>query len=66
MQAVATVGLIAAGFFDHDSLMTLLAALPALGIGGWLGTRAYKVIPAEGFRVVLLGLLLLSGLSLVS
>jgi uncharacterized membrane protein YfcA len=66
MQAVATIGLITAGFFDHDSLMTLLAALPALGIGGWLGTRAYKVIPAEGFRVVLLGLLLLSGLSLVS
>jgi hypothetical protein len=27
--------------------------------------RAYRVIPAEGFRVILLVLLLLSGLSLV-
>jgi uncharacterized membrane protein YfcA len=65
MQAVATLGLIAGGFFGQESVMTLLAALPALGLGGWLGMRAYKVIPAAGFRVVLLGLLLLSGLSLV-
>jgi uncharacterized membrane protein YfcA len=65
MQAVATLGLIAGGFFGQESVMTLLAALPALGFGGWLGMRAYKVIPAAGFRVVLLGLLLLSGLSLV-
>jgi len=27
--------------------------------------QAYRVIPAEGFRLVLLGLLFLSGLSLV-
>ena len=53
------------GFFGQESVMTLFAALPALGLGGWLGMRAYKVIPAAGFRVVLLGLLLLSGLSLV-
>jgi uncharacterized membrane protein YfcA len=45
--------------------VTLLTVLPALVLGGWLGVRAYKVIPAEGFRLVLLGLLLLSGLSLV-
>jgi hypothetical protein len=43
----------------------LATALPALVVGTWLGVQAYRVIPAQGFRVVLLGLLLLSGLSLV-
>jgi uncharacterized membrane protein YfcA len=33
--------------------------------GTWLGVRAYRVIPPQGFRVVLLVLLLASGLSLV-
>jgi uncharacterized membrane protein YfcA len=33
--------------------------------GTWLGVRAYRIIPAEGFRLVLLSLLLVSGLSLV-
>jgi hypothetical protein len=65
MQAVAAIGLLAAGFFDAGSAWTLLLVLPALALGAWLGVRAYKVIPAAGFRVVLLGLLLLSGLSLV-
>jgi uncharacterized membrane protein YfcA len=65
MQAAAAVGLAAGGFIGRDNALTLLTVLPALMLGGWLGVRAYKVIPAEGFRVVLLGLLLLSGLSLV-
>ncbi|MGG5809610.1 sulfite exporter TauE/SafE family protein [Falsiroseomonas sp. CW058] len=65
MQMAAAIGLVAGGFFGPDSARMLLAALPALALGAWLGVRAYKVIPAEGFRVVLLGLLLLSGLSLV-
>jgi len=65
MQMVAAVGLVIGGFFGTDSARMLLAALPALALGAWLGVRAYKVIPAEGFRVVLLVLLLVSGLSLV-
>jgi uncharacterized membrane protein YfcA len=65
MQIVAALGLLFAGFYDAESARTLLMVLPALALGAWLGVRAYKVIPAEGFRVVLLGLLLLSGLSLV-
>lgn len=65
MQAVAAVGLLAGGFFDRQAALTLLLALPALALGAWLGVRAYKVIPPMGFRVVLLGLLLLSGLSLL-
>jgi uncharacterized membrane protein YfcA len=65
MQALAAIGLLAGGFFTADSAIMLLACLPALAAGAWLGVRAYGVIPAEGFRLVLLVLLLLSGLSLV-
>lgn len=65
MQLAAAIGLVAGGFFGTESARMLLLALPALALGAWLGVKAYRVIPAEGFRVVLLGLLLLSGLSLV-
>lgn len=65
MQVAAAIGLAAGGVLGAGSLLTLATTLPALGLGAWLGTRAYKVIPAQGFRVVLLGLLLVSGLSLV-
>jgi hypothetical protein len=34
-------------------------------LGTMLGLRAYRVLPAKGFRVVLLGLLLVSGISLL-
>jgi hypothetical protein len=65
MQIIAAAGLAYAGFFTLDTAKTLLIALPALGLGTWLGLQAYRVIPPEGFRLVLLGLLFLSGLSLV-
>jgi uncharacterized membrane protein YfcA len=65
MQMAAALGLVIAGFFDQQSARMLLAALPALVLGAWLGVRAYDRIPAEQFRMVLLGLLLVSGLSLI-
>ncbi len=65
MQLCAALGLLAGGFVDGETARLLLLALPALALGAWLGVRAYAVIPAEGFRVVLLVLLLVSGLSLV-
>jgi hypothetical protein len=65
MQAAAAIGLFFGDFFGKESAQMLLAALPALVLGSWLGVRAYKVIPAEGFRLVLLSFLLLSGLSLI-
>jgi hypothetical protein len=65
MQIIAAAGLAYAGFFTLETAKTLLMALPALALGTWLGLQAYRVIPAEGFRLVLLGLLFLSGLSLV-
>jgi uncharacterized protein len=65
MQAVACVALFAGGFFTRESGVMLLNVLPVLILGTWIGVKAYRVIPAEGFRVVLLALLFLSGLSLV-
>jgi uncharacterized membrane protein YfcA len=65
MQVAAALGLAAGGFFDAGSARMLLLALPALALGAWLGVRAYRLIPAEGFRLALLGLLFVSGLSLV-
>lgn len=65
MQAAACIALFAGGFFTRDSGVMLVTVLPVLILGTWIGVKAYRVIPAEGFRVVLLALLLLSGLSLV-
>jgi uncharacterized membrane protein YfcA len=65
MQAAAAIGLMAGGFFTRDSARMLLIALPALAIGAWLGVMAYRRISARGFRLALLSLLLLSGLSLL-
>ncbi len=65
MQAITAVGLAFAGFFTAEALLLTAIAIPALLAGTWAGMRAYRVIPAEGFRVVLLSLLLVSGLSLV-
>ena len=65
MQAIAIPGLALGGFFTGDALWMAASAVPAMLAGSWLGLRAYRVIPAEGFRLALLSLLLLSGLSLV-
>jgi uncharacterized membrane protein YfcA len=65
MQAITTPGLAWGGFFTDEALLMAASAVPAMLAGTWLGVRAYKVIPAQGFRVVLLALLLVSGLSLV-
>lgn len=65
MQAITVPGLALGGFFTEQTLLMAASAVPAMLAGTWLGVRAYKVIPAQGFRVVLLSLLLVSGLSLV-
>lgn len=65
MQAITAAGLAVTGFFTREALILLATALPALLAGTWLGIRAYRAIPAQGFRLVLLALLLLSGVSLL-
>lgn len=65
MQAITTAGLAFSGFFTAEALWLTASAVPAMLAGSWLGLRAQRVLPAQGFRIVLLVLLLLSGLSLV-
>ncbi len=65
MQAIGSVGLAASGFFTRDALLLTASAVPAMLAGSFLGLRAYRALPAQGFRLVLLLLLLVSGVSLV-
>jgi uncharacterized membrane protein YfcA len=65
MQAIGSVGLAAGGFFTRDALLLTATAVPAMLAGSFLGLRAYRALPAQGFRLALLLLLLVSGVSLV-
>ncbi|WP_431301516.1 sulfite exporter TauE/SafE family protein [Sediminicoccus sp. BL-A-41-H5] len=65
MQALTIIGLAFTGFFTPEAIFLTATAVPALLLGTWLGLRAGKRLPAQGFRLVLLGLLLVSGISLL-
>lgn len=65
MQAITSVGLAFGGFFTTEALVLTAAATPALVLGTLLGLRAYLRLPAQGFRIILLVLLLVSGVSLL-
>lgn len=65
MQAITTLGLAFSGFFTREALVLTAFATPALIVGTLLGLKAYRVLPAQGFRIVLLTLLLVSGISLL-
>jgi uncharacterized protein len=65
MQAITILGLIVTGFFTQEAMILTATAVPALLLGTWLGLKAGKRLPAQGFRLVLLSLLLVSGISLL-
>lgn len=65
MQALTILGLAFTGFFTGEAIFLTATAVPALLLGTWLGLRAGKRLPAQGFRLVLLSLLLVSGISLL-
>lgn len=65
MQAITAAGLAFSGFFTREALLLTAAAVPALVVGTMLGLRAYMRLPAQGFRIILLVLLLVSGISLL-
>lgn len=50
-----------AGQVTADVLLIAALCLPATLVGSWIGARLYKQVPAERFRRLVLGLLLLSG-----
>ncbi|MBW6399655.1 sulfite exporter TauE/SafE family protein [Roseomonas sp. HJA6] len=65
MQAITAVSLAFSGFITRQSLLLTGAAVPSLIIGTMLGLRAYRAMPAQGFRILLLVLLFVSGISLL-
>ncbi|MCW8084600.1 sulfite exporter TauE/SafE family protein [Sabulicella glaciei] len=65
MQLLTLPALMWAGFFTREAVWLSLAALPGMLAGMWLGLAAFRRLPQQGFRLVLLGLLLISGLSLL-
>jgi hypothetical protein len=54
------------GTVTADTVRLFLIGLPALLLGSWLGLRLYGRLDEEGFRKVVLLLLLVSGLALVA
>ena len=53
------------GLITHETMWLALLALPATIGGAWLGARAYHALSDGNFRDVVLGLLFLSGITLV-
>ncbi len=53
------------GTVTADTVRLFLMGLPALLLGSWVGLRLYGRLDEEGFRKVVLSLLLISGIALV-
>jgi uncharacterized membrane protein YfcA len=53
------------GLVDAETLWLFVIGLPLLLAGTWVGLRLYARLDEAGFRKVVLGLLLISGLGLV-
>jgi uncharacterized protein len=62
---IATMILVGAVALDKAGILLLLAVLPALLVGGWVGWRLYGHLDERRFRQFLALLLVVSGLTLV-
>ena len=64
-QAASVVSYAASGLLTLEVGRLLLWTLPCVLLPSWIGSRLYRHIPAELFRRMILGLLLLTGVALV-
>ena len=62
---VALLLQIASGLVKVDLVWLALLAFPGTVLGAWLGTKVYHALSDRNFRDVVLGLLVLSGVTLV-
>jgi uncharacterized protein len=60
------VGHAATGHVDRQVLIPSLLALPGTFVGAWLGVTAYKRLSDRNFSDLVMGLLLLSGMTLLA
>lgn len=65
MAHAATLAILGTAAPDAGGLLLVACALPALGLGAWLGWSIYGRLDERRFRMMLSVLLLLSGLALV-
>jgi uncharacterized membrane protein YfcA len=65
MAHAATLVILGTAAPDSGGLLLVACALPALGLGAWLGWSIYGRLDERRFRMMLSVLLLLSGLALV-
>jgi uncharacterized protein len=54
------------GLLGADTLSLFMIGLPLLLVGTWVGLRLYTRLDEAGFRRVVLGLLLISGVGLIA
>ena len=54
------------GLVGADTLRLFMIGLPLLLAGTWVGLRLYARLDEAGFRRVVLGLLLISGVALIA
>lgn len=65
MHAVTFLWLAWQGLVTSETLTRLLWALPAIAVGTWLGLILYKKLDDKRFRQLILGLILISGVTLI-
>ena len=61
MHVATLIAYLKDGFLGGDFPVSFLVALPALGLGGWIGLRLYSRVDEIRFRRIVLWLLLVSG-----
>ena len=65
MFAATALWLGGTGMIGRDVLGLFVIGLPALAIGSWAGLKLFGKLNDQAFRRVVLGLLLISGASLL-
>jgi uncharacterized protein len=65
MHAVTFIWLATQGLVGRETLVHLLWAFPAMAVGTWLGLKLYRKLDDRLFRKLILGLILVSGITLI-
>lgn len=65
MHAVGIITFAFSGMIGADTLRDLAWCLPAIAIGSWVGVKTYPYLNDKQFRQIILGLILVSGITLL-
>ena len=65
MHAVGILTFSVNGMINADTLRDLAVCIPAIVVGSWVGVKAYPYLNDKQFRQIILGLILVSGITLL-